>query len=199
VTTTIDKTYIDEILTEWSEYPREGAYTIIGKYGLPHEATPSMLIWHTNTPWKRTIVYRDEIPHNFPAPHPDFLEQSIAYQVPLDSFNKLAMFDGSIIIDRTAGRVSARCHQEAMNILTLNLMHDVITGKRSVDEARSFYSETAVEYSIYKKPSPYTEEFQFQLPENDTADPDEKLMMQGMIKEEWDRASDKVRDFFEIK
>ena len=53
----------------------------ISKYGAPNEATASRLIWYNTGPWKRTIVYRDEVPHNFPKPHTDVLEQFIDYHV----------------------------------------------------------------------------------------------------------------------
>lgn len=41
------------------------------------------------------------------------------------AMSELVRFDGSVIIDRTAGEVAARCDMEAMNILTLNLVHDI--------------------------------------------------------------------------
>ncbi len=42
---------------------------IVDKYGEPDEVTSSHLVWHNNGPWKKTIVYRDEIEHRFPKPH----------------------------------------------------------------------------------------------------------------------------------
>jgi hypothetical protein len=30
------------------------------------------------------VLYRDEVPHNFPKPHTDVLEQFIDYRVPVD-------------------------------------------------------------------------------------------------------------------
>jgi transposase len=50
--------------------PKEGARNMIKKYGLPNEATPSMLIWYNNGPWNKTIVHKEAIPHIFPKPHP---------------------------------------------------------------------------------------------------------------------------------
>jgi hypothetical protein len=46
---------------------------------LSDEGTAS-LIWYQNEPWKRTIVYRDPVPHYFQSPHPDFLEQTVEYR-----------------------------------------------------------------------------------------------------------------------
>ena len=55
------------------------------------------------------MLSRDEVPHAFPAPHTDFLEQFIDYRVPVEMFSKLAEYDGSVIAERTKGELSARC------------------------------------------------------------------------------------------
>jgi hypothetical protein len=57
------------------------------------------------------------------------------YRVPTDAFTPLAEFDGSVIAERTAGEVSARCHDEGANNLALNLMHDIVSAARSVEDA----------------------------------------------------------------
>ena len=56
---------------------QKSANQMIDKYGPPNEAIASRLIWYNNGPWKRTIVYRDEVLHNFPQLHSDVLEQFI--------------------------------------------------------------------------------------------------------------------------
>jgi hypothetical protein len=61
--------------------------------------------------------------------HPDYLEQTINYKVPLDLVDDVIKFDGSIIIDRTKGEVCARYDKEPMNFLALNLMHDIADKK----------------------------------------------------------------------
>lgn len=61
--------YVNQILSYWEGKPLEGAQKIIQKYGYPHEATLSRLIWYNNSPWKRTIIYREPVPHHFPTPY----------------------------------------------------------------------------------------------------------------------------------
>ncbi len=68
-----------------------------------------MLMWRNNGPWKWTRISRETIPHSFPMPHPDLLEQAIDYRVPVDMFDDLARYDGSVIAERTKGELSARC------------------------------------------------------------------------------------------
>jgi hypothetical protein len=167
----VEQGQIEGILGKWDKKPVEVARAIIAKYGLPDEATPSMLVWHNNGPWKRTIVYREEVPHSFPKPHTDIVEQFIDLRVPADKFDDLAAYDGSVIVERTKGEISARCDKEEMNFLALNLAKDIVDGKRSVKEARAFYGKTVMAVMKGEKAA-YAQGFQFQLPGRATADPD---------------------------
>ncbi len=58
----------------------------------------------------------------------------------------MAQYDGSVIVERTKGEISTRCDEEEMNLLAINLANDVVTGKRSVEEARAFYAETMMAF-----------------------------------------------------
>ena len=62
----------------------------------------------------------------FPAPHPDVMKQAIDYRVALDKYDDLAMYDGSVIVERTKGELAARCEMEGANFLAINLAHDVV-------------------------------------------------------------------------
>jgi hypothetical protein len=52
------------------------------------------------------------VDHYFPVRHPDVLEQAVHYRVPTDKFDELAAYDGSVIVERTKGEISARCGKE---------------------------------------------------------------------------------------
>lgn len=164
-------TFVNQLLAGWKGKPLEGAKTIINKYGYPNEATLSRLIWYNNGPWKRTIVYRDPVPHNFPTPHQDFLEQVIDYKVPVNLYDDVTAYDGSVYMDRTKGEAYAKCDKEEMNFLSLNLLNDIVTGKRSAENAKKFYAQTAEQFIKFKKTSPYLQGFLFPKQYN-TADPD---------------------------
>lgn len=107
-------------------------------------------------------------------PHVDVLEQVISYRVPPDKFDELAEYDGSVIAERTKGTLAARCDKEAMNFLALNLAHDIITGKRSVGDARKFYAATAMATMKGEMP-PYVQQLQF-TPPAAAGDPDKPAM-----------------------
>jgi hypothetical protein len=164
-----------EILKEWPDQSREAAKIVFDTYGEPDECTPSCLIWHRPGPWKRIIASKEFYQHDFPAPHIDSIESFIDYRVPPDKFSKIAEFDGSVIVERTAGEVSARCHDEQANFLALNLMHDIVSGKKSPQEARSYYAKEFADYRR-KKPTPYMDGLQFSAGDESSRDPDLRVL-----------------------
>ncbi len=117
-----------------------------------------------------TILYKEEVPHDFPKPHTDLLEQFINYKVPVGKFDEPAKYDGSVIIERTKGEISARCDKEEMNFLALNLAHDVATGKKTVQQARDYYVKAVKDFMKGQKDI-YVQGLQFS-PGTNTGDPD---------------------------
>ena len=165
--TLVDMQTVEAITADWPKMSKSAVEEIVGKYGPPNEAMDSRLIWYNNGPWKRTICYRDEVPHLFPNPHSDTLECVIDYRVPPEMFSELAKFDGSVIVDRTKGEVPARCDMESADFLAINLMHKIVTGEMDAEEARKVYTETAAAY-VLSRSAPLAEGFVFQLPQEDT-------------------------------
>jgi cell wall assembly regulator SMI1 len=180
---------VEAIINDWPAMSKKSATLTMDKYGPPNEAIPSRLIWYNNGPWKRTIVYRDEIPHDFPQPHTDVIEQFIDYRVPPEMFSELAKFDGSVIAERTKGEVSSRCDMEAANIIALNLMNDIVTGKLNAEQARQMYGDIISAYMM-NRPAPYAEKLQFIVPPGNTIDTDEVMIGDAMVHQ----AMEKVQD-----
>jgi hypothetical protein len=163
------------IIQAWPEEAREAARLVIEHYGEPDEATASLLTWHKPGPWKRIHASKRFHPHNFPAPHTDSVESVIDYRVPPDKATQLAAFDGSVIVERTAGEVSARCHDEQANFLALNLMHDIVIGAKTAQQARDYYAKEFADYRR-KQPTPYMEGLRFTPTAAGAADPDERAL-----------------------
>jgi hypothetical protein len=160
-----------EIIQRWPEASREAAGLVIEQYGEPDEATESQLTWFGRGPWKRIVATKVYFDHRFPTAHIDSVQSVIDYRVPVDKFDELAAFDGSVIVERTAGEVSARCHDEQANFLALNLMHDIVQGAKTVDEARAHYAKEFLDFRR-KRPTPYMERLHFEPASGDAADPD---------------------------
>jgi len=177
--TGITKQSVDNALKDWPAESKKAAVKVIEKYGLPNEMTASLLVWHDTAPFKRTVLYRKEVTHDFPKPHKDVLEQFVDYRVPPDKFDELAQYDGSVVATRTNGELSARCDKVEMNFLALNLAHDIVTGKRTVEEARDFYSTTAMKAMAGAKPE-YTQKLNFDPKQPQSADADKPTIGEAM-------------------
>jgi hypothetical protein len=162
------------VIDGWPRESREAAQLVLTQYGEPDEATVTQLTWHKCGPWKRIVATRQYYTHNFPMPHIDCIESFLDYRVPPEKYNDLARFDGSVIVERTAGEVSARCHDEQSNFLALNLMHDIVTGAKTVDQARRYYAEEVANFRR-RKPTPYMEGLRFR-PNPQAADPDARIL-----------------------
>jgi len=169
-------------IAAWPPESKEAAQLVIDKYGEPDEATDTRLLWHKPGPWKRIVATRTYYQHNFPAPHIDAVESVIDYHVPPEKFAALAQFDGSVIAERTAGEVSARCHDEQANFLALNLMHDIVEGRKSVQQARDYYAREFADYRR-KKPTPYMEKLRFTPADRGAADPDVRILSDQQLEE----------------
>jgi hypothetical protein len=163
-----------DIIRNWPSETRQAAQLVIEKYGEPDDATESQLVWRNRGEWKRIVASKVFFQHNFPAPHQDSIESFIDYRVPPEKVSDLAAFDGSVIVERTAGEVSARCHDEEANRLALNLMHDIVIGEKTVGEARAYYAKEFADYRR-KKPTPYMQQLLFSSRKR-TPDPDQRLL-----------------------
>ncbi|MGI8560355.1 MAG: hypothetical protein ACR2J7_02730 [Luteimonas sp.] len=183
----MDSAHMQRMMQAWPKASREAVAFMTKKYGPPAAMTSGMAVWGKTGPWKRTIVYGTAVPHNFPGPHPDVMQQFIDYKVPVSMYDELAQYDGSVVLERTSGEMSARCDKEGANFLALNLANDIVTGKRSVADARKMYGEQIMAMKA-KKSAPYTEKLLFSA-SGDTRDPDQALKMMGPMAKDKKKAN----------
>jgi hypothetical protein len=175
----LERPIVDNAIVGWMAKPKEVANTMLAKYGEPNEASAGRLIWWNNGPWHFTELENVEIPHHWPKPHSDMLYQAIPYNVPVDKFDDLAAFDGSVIAERTRGWLGARCDKEEANFLAVNLAHDIITNRRSVSGARDFYAKAMsnmMSGTMNEEQRRYTSSFTFPVSSMQRGDRD---MMHG--------------------
>ena len=127
-------------MDDWPETSKMAVKEITDKYGKPDATNAEEQVWMNKGVWKKICINKKESKHSFPIEHTDMMSSTIMYKVPVDKMDELGKFDGSVTFDRTQGTMSARCDQEANNFLALNLAHDIITDKKSVEEARTAYA-----------------------------------------------------------
>jgi hypothetical protein len=166
--------WVHKHLPGWPAATRKLAAQLVIRYGHPQAATAHELTWYGNAPWKRTVLYRVGVKHNFPLPHEDILEQTVNYRVPAAKVSDLVAYDGSLVVDHTRGELSAHCNSEAQNTIMLNIADDIVTGQRSVDEGLAYHAQIvrAIETHV---PESYPYKLKFKiLPSSQTADPGEE-------------------------
>lgn len=166
---------VDKATQGWPKASREAIQFLQKKYGAPAAVTADMVVWGKAGPWKRSVVYRVEVPHNFPMPHTDVMQQWIEYKAAPSTYDELAQYDGSVVLERTSGEMSARCDKEGANFLALNLADEIVRGKISVDAARKKYGDEIMAMKA-GKPAPYMEKLLFST-QGGTQDPDKALPM----------------------
>ncbi len=166
--------------SSWPAASRMAVKEITEKYGKPDGITSDELIWLNKGVWKKICVTKSESKHSFPIEHTDMMTTTINYKVPVEKMDDLGKFDGSVTFDRTQGTLSARCDKEGNNLLALNLAHDIITGKKTVEQARTSYGDIVKEKMNGATPA-YMQKLSF-VAELNTLDPD--INTTGLTKED---------------
>jgi hypothetical protein len=167
--------WVQRHLVGWPAITVKVAVDLVRKYGVPAEHDGHRLSWYGNTPWKETTLFREEVQHNFPQPHKDILQQTVNYRVPAAKVGDLLAYNGSLVVDRTRGELSAHCDTEAHNILTLNIANDIVRGDRTVEQALAYHAQVVRGVTI-GEPESYPTKLRFSLDESghQTADPAEE-------------------------
>lgn len=166
-----DPAAVADLVKDWPPEARAVAEAMLRKYGAPQEASATHLRWQDNRPWSRTVVHKGAVEHDFPAKHTDVLEQVVPYRVPLNFFEALATFNGSVVADRTRGELAAHCDREETNILALNLAHDIVRGHKTVAQAREAMGAGLREIGAGRIPDD-ARELRLGPPQGDLRDPD---------------------------
>lgn len=118
----------------WDNAPRSAVRVMMERYGSPDRLAPGAVTWIGRGPWKR-IVVRDGASGRF-------LEQTVAYWVPLSAIAPLSEFGRGVRADYSADELTASSGDEALNRLALNTAHDIAAGRRDAKDAAEFYDRT---------------------------------------------------------
>jgi len=166
--------WVHDHLVGWPALITSLALELVMRYGTPQDRNARQLTWFDNAPWKRTVLAKSGAAHNFPKPHQDILEQTIAYRVPLEKVAELLAYNGSILVDRTRGELTVHCDSERANILTLNIADDIVKGERSADQGIAYHAQVVRGLEIGETET-YPQRLKFRpAPGAETADPGEE-------------------------
>jgi hypothetical protein len=161
---------VEETLQRWPAPAQKVARAMIAEYGPPTRFDAISMVWLHNGPWEKTIVYRDGWPQYKVPEEQNYLRQVIGYRVPLAKLEPIMRFDPRIEADTSTNEVAARSPSEGVSFLLLNLADDIVTEKRTADNARDFFDRT-LKLSSAGKSSPYMTGFLFDPPNEKTVTP----------------------------
>lgn len=160
-----------QVIAAWPAKQQEAYRTLSQKFGPPDDVSTGAICWRDKGNFKKIAIEKESVQHLFPQPHEDFLEVCISSKVPAEKVSDLSKFDGSISVNRTKGTMSVTCDKLEDDILALNLAHDIITDKISVDQARQQLAKEAVAVAGGQTPQ-LAQDLQFR-PDLAAADPDQ--------------------------
>ncbi len=130
-----DTATIEEMLKYWNfEGPKETVMKLTYAFGPPKDISIYDAKWDYIQGFHGVCVKDEEIPHDTPSPHKDWLYSCRKIAVPPALYTPLANVSGSILIDGTKGLVTARCQMLIKNAVTLAFVEDVVAGAEASPE-----------------------------------------------------------------
>jgi len=158
---------VEEITAQWPALPKRIAEMMIEKHGQPHRRDGNALTWLGLYGGRRTVVHRAN-------PEGGVVEQTVRYKVPEGKVAELEKLDPRLKIDRESSELSAMSDSLRTDFLLLNLAHEVASGFRGVESARSFL-DRAQRLAVSGKESQYREGLLFEREIPVTVHPDKTL------------------------
>ena len=128
--------------------PKDRFKDVVAEFGEPDYVQGQrggMAVWSKNTLksrghcWDRVLMLDEQIPHENPGPHVDFLYSWYSLYVPNDKINDVRAVSESITYDPLKRQVMGRCHFMGANAATVLLGKRVATGEMTLDEAKKNY------------------------------------------------------------
>lgn len=132
-----------EVITHWiHKSPKEYAQKLVDVYGNPTWAAGTELCWE-NVPGIFTKIYvkDEELPHNFPKPHLDYVYSAVNYHLSIDHVDTVAQMTESVLVDRLKNEIQARCHMLLANAITIQAVFDVVRNEMKPGAAKTMYSQ----------------------------------------------------------
>tara|TARA_R100001163_G_C5064342_1_gene201917 strand:+ start:1418 stop:2092 length:675 start_codon:yes stop_codon:yes gene_type:complete len=126
--------------------PADRLNDLIKEYGNPDvidTRSGGQAIWYDRslkaTPYKRIEIRDEQIPHDKPKPHVDFLYSWYKVEIPDHLISGLHKISESILYDPLKKTMTARCHDMKANIVTHWIVKNYAQGKLLIDEAVGMY------------------------------------------------------------
>jgi hypothetical protein len=128
--------------------PAERLKDIVAKYGKPDmidKSSGGSAIWKRSTLdkrgfcWDRIEIRDEQVPHNNPGPHVDFLYFWYKLHVPKELICDVGKLSESVTYDPLKQMLRVRCHFSGANTSTALLAKRIATKEMTLDEAKKSY------------------------------------------------------------
>ncbi len=128
--------------------PAERLKHVISQFGMPDiidKSKGGVAIWKKKTLegrgfcWDRVELHDEQIPHDDPAPHTDFLYYWYKLHVPKDLQEDVRKLSDSITYDPLKHMLRVRCHGDGPNLATAVLAKRIATKEMTFKEAKESY------------------------------------------------------------
>lgn len=129
---------VNKMLPDWSHETKKAVAFMFQKYGLPTDVSDQSLTWYNNGIWKKTTVYKNPLSLSKPHAHIGMFEQVFAFGK--HAFISVEKIDENAKTDTLTGEITLLNESEELNYLTLNLVADIVSQRKTVQEAQNQYS-----------------------------------------------------------
>lgn len=140
----------ENVVKDW-EYSNPAQYVVslVEVFGEPIFITAKgdgEAVWKNIAGFDYVVVRDEEISHDFPTDHLDFVYSSLQINVPPELYTSFANVTGSIILDGLKQQATARCGSLIANAITLGFIQDVLDDK--AEPTKEEYKARIMEHQI---------------------------------------------------
>ena len=132
--------------------PAQRLPDLVKEFGVPNTfdgQSGGSAIWNKSslkgTPYERIEIKDEQIPHDKPAKHTDFLYSYYKIDIPEHKINGLSKISKSISYDPLTKIMIARCHDIKPNVVTHWIVKKYAEGTLEIDEAVGMYGPMIME------------------------------------------------------
>jgi hypothetical protein len=122
-----------DVIRPWPDVAREAAYQVILVHGPPDDLDEQALRWDHLGPWKRVVVCADDGDDD----PDDVIESVVEVAIPDERRADVEAIAAEFRVTVEAdGEVAVRGPDLHVNAITLNVVHAMVTGELTVQDAR---------------------------------------------------------------
>lgn len=127
-----------ELIGNWvHDDAKAFALSLVGRFGTPNLVGPRCALWYDVSQFSRVYVKDESIPHDFPAPHRDFVYAFKNARVTPDMVGVLAHVTGSVFVDLLKQEAGGRCGDLIADSITVQFVADMAEGRVPLDNEKA--------------------------------------------------------------